>query len=405
MAAIHCTAANADSIGSPQAETVVIETNTTAGRKLLQSGGGRCNFTHSAGPDEIARAFGPKGRFLSYSLHEFSPQHVQRLFRKWGLESNVEQDGCVFPVSDRAGDVRDVLVKRARGCGVRFCFGKAVKTVVKDGNSFAIHTDREMILTKKVIIATGGLSWPQTGSTGDGYRFARELGHSVIKPKASLVPLVTRESWPGELAGVSLKDVKISATVEGRKVVVCGPMIFTNDGIAGPAVLDLSRLLSDYLPNEKRPIEIYVDVFREMSESEFDKQIRERIAANPKKTIAGILAFFLPRRAATTLCGQLNIDAGLSGSELKKDARKKLVRHLKTLPLSVAGTRSLNEATVTRGGVTTAEIEPKTMESKVCPGLFFAGEVLDVDGPCGGYNLQMCWSTGALAGRSAAKKP
>jgi len=407
MAAIHCATANADSTGSPQAETVVIESNTTAGRKLLQSGGGRCNFTHLAGPDEIARAFGPKGRFLSYSLHEFSPEQVRQLFRKWGLESKVEQDGCVFPVSGRAGDVRDILVKRAKSCGVRFCFGKAVKRVVRDGNSFAIHTGRQIISAKKIIIATGGLSWPQTGSTGDGYRFARELGHSVIKPRASLVPLVTRESWPGKLAGTSLKDVKISAALKGRKVVVCGPMIFTNDGIAGPAVLDLSSDLSgsDYLPNEKSPVLIYVDMIRGTSEAELDKQIRERIAKNPKKSVAGILAFFLPRRAATTLCGELNIDGGLSSNELKKDARKKIVRLLKALPLSVVSTHSINEAMVTRGGVSTAEIEPKTMESKICPGLFFAGEVLDVDGPCGGYNLQMCWSTGALAGRCSSKKP
>ncbi len=404
MSAIHCARANADTTGSPQVETIVIENNTTAGRKLLQSGGGRCNFTHSAGPDEIARAFGPKGRFLSYSLHEFSPEQVRQLFRKWGLESKVEQDGCVFPITGRAGDVRDVLIKRAKSCGVRFCFGKAVKRVLRDENFFAIHTGTEIISAKKVIIATGGLSWPQTGSTGDGYRFAQELGHSVINPRASLVPLVTRESWPGELAGTSLKDVKISTVIRGRKVVVCGPMIFTNDGIAGPAVLDLSRLLTDYLPNEKSPIKIYVDVFRGMSEAELDKQIRERIVESPKKTVAGNLAFFLPRRAAMTLCEEFNIDAGLSGSKLKKDERKKIVRHLKALPLSVVSTRSINEATVTRGGVSTVEIEPKTIESKICPGLFFAGEVLDVDGPCGGYNLQMCWSTGAIAGRCSSKK-
>jgi hypothetical protein len=224
-----------------------------------------------------------------------------------------------------------------------------------------------------------------------------------------LVPLVTRESWPGELAGASLEDVRISAVVEGRKVVATGPMMFTDDGIGGPAVLDLSRLLTDYLPNEKNPtcqtglIEIYIDAIPGASEQELDKQIRERIAANPKKTVVGILAFFLPKRVAITLCGQFNFDAGLLGSELKKNVRKRLVRLLKALPLSVVSTCPLNEAIVTRGGVSIEQIQPKTMESKICPGLFFAGEVLDVDGPCGGYNLQMCWSTGALAGREAAE--
>ena len=403
MAAIHCAIAHA--------ETIVIESNTTAGKKLLQSGGGRCNFTHLAGADEIARAFGPKGRFLSYSLHRFTPEQVRRFFRKLGLESEVEQDGCVFPVTERAGDVRDVLVKCAKSRGVHFYFGKPVKRVVRDGNFFAVHVADEVIFAKKMIIATGGLSWPQTGSTGDGYRFAQELGHHVTEPRASLVPLVTRESWPWELAGASLKDVRISAVVGGRKVVVTGPMMFTDDGIGGPAVLDSSRLLTDYLPNSKNPIEICVDMVPGANEQELDKQIRERIVANPKKTVAGILAFLVPRRAATTLCGQcrqawpspFNFNAGLLGSELKKDVRKKLVRILKALPLSIASTRPLNEAIVTRGGVDIEQVQSKTMESKICPGLFFAGEVLDVDGPCGGYNLQMCWSTGALAGQSAAK--
>ena len=163
--------------GSAQDKTIVIESNTAAGKKLLQSGGGRCNLTHLVGPDEIVRAFGPKGRFLSYSLHLFTPENVRQLLRKWGLESKVEQDGCVFPVTERASDVRDVLVKRAKSSGVRFYFGKAVKRIVREGNSFAVHTAGEILSAKKVIIATGGLSWPQTGSTGDGYRFARELGH------------------------------------------------------------------------------------------------------------------------------------------------------------------------------------------------------------------------------------
>jgi len=405
MASIHCAIAPASTRclrRGGNAETVVIESNTAAGRKLLQSGAGRCNFTHLASPDEIARAFGPRGRFLSYSLHRFTPEQVRQFFRELGLESKVEQDGCVFSVTDRAGDVRDVLVRCAESRGVHFCFGKSVKCVVRDGDFLAIHTVGEVIFAKKVIIATGGLSWPQTGSTGDGFRFARELGHHIIEPRASLVPLVTRESWPGELAGASLEDVKISAVVGGRKVVATGPMIFTDDGIGGPAVLDLSRFLTDYLPNSKNPIEIYVDAMPGVSEQELDKQIREQITANPKKTVAGILAFFLPKRVAITLSEQFNFDAGLLGSELKKDARKKLVRALKALPISVVGTRSIDEAVVTRGGVSIEQIQSKTMESKVCPGLFFAGEVLDVDGPCGGYNLQMCWSTGALAGAAAA---
>lgn len=393
MAAIHCAGANAD--------TFVFESNTVAGRKLLQSGGGRCNFTHLASTAEIIRAFGPKGRFLSYSLHEFTAEQVRLFFRRQGLESSVEQDGCVYPLTQRASDVRDVLVKRAKSLGVRFCFGKPVEYIEHNEDSFAIHTPGNVIYATKVIIATGGLSWPQTGSTGDGYRFARELGHRIIEPKASLVPLVTREDWPKQLAGTAVEDVRISAVVEGRKIAASGPMIFTDDGIGGPAVLDLTSFLTDYLPNKDSPIEIRIDMVRQTSEAELDKQLRERIADNPKKTVANILAGFVPRRAATILCSQFNFNAGLLGCELKKDVRKKLVRILKAVPLSIVSARPIDEAIVTRGGVALEEIDPKTMQSKICRGLFFAGEVIDADGPCGGYNLQLCWSTAALAGLSA----
>jgi hypothetical protein len=394
MAAIHCAEANA--------ETFVFESNTVAGRKLLHSGAGRCNFTHLASAAELIRAFGPKGRFLSYSLHRFTAEQVRLFFRRHGLESSVEQDGCVFPVTQRASDVRDVLAKHAKSCSVHFYFGKPVKHIERKEDSFVIHAAGNIIYAKKVIIATGGLSWPQTGSTGDGYRLAKELGHHIIEPKASLVPLVTCQSWPAELSGTSLKDVRISAVVEGRKIAVSGPMIFTDDGIGGPAVLDLSSFLTDYLPNKENPIEIRIDMVRQISEAELDKQVRERIADNPKKTVAVVLADFVPRRAAAILCRQYDCQ-NLASCELTKELRRKLVQLVKAVPLSIVSTRPIDEAIVTRGGVALEEIDPKTMESKICPGLFFAGEVIDVDGPCGGYNLQLCWSTAALAGRSAAK--
>ena len=394
MAAIHCGGANT--------ETIVVEGNTAAGRKLLQSGGGRCNFTHQGSAGEMVRAFGPKGRFLSYSLHEFSPQYVRDFFRQQGLESKVEQDSCVCPVTERASDVRDVLVNSTKKVGVRFYFGKCVKRIMRDGDLFAIHTIGGVIEAKKVIIATGGVSWPQSGSRGDGYRFAGELGHRIIEPRASLVPLVTRESWPGEIAGTALEEVKISAVVEGRKIAVSGPLMFTDDGIGGPAALDLSRLLTDYLPNRENPIEIRIDMVYKTSETELDKQICGHIADNPKKTPANILAFFVPGRAAAILCRQLGCQC-IPACELKKDVRRKLVQLVKAVPLSIVSTRPIDGAIVTRGGVSVDEVQPRSMESRICAGLYFAGEVLDVDGPCGGYNLQMCWSTGALAGRSAAR--
>jgi predicted Rossmann fold flavoprotein len=392
MASIHCAAENA--------ETAVFESNTAAGRKLLLTGGGRCNLTHLGSPDEIVRSFGPKGRFLSYCLHKFTPEHVRQLFRELGLESVVEQDGCVFPASDRASDVRDCLINHAKNLGVRFFFDKPVKRIVQDGNSFIIHTGSEIIVAQKVIIATGGLSYPQTGSTGDGYRFAQELGHTIVEPKASLVPLVTRENWPAQIAGTAVENVKISARVNNKKITTAGALVFTDDGIGGLAAWDMSRHLTDYLPAQKL-VEVFIDLVPAMNEAEFNEFLLGLFAKYPKKIVVNVLFDLVPKKLAGFLCRQAGV-AETIGSQLKKEYRIKITKLLKKLPLSIKGTRPIAEAIVTRGGVTTCEIETKTMESKICPGLFFAGEVIDADGPCGGFSLQICWSTGALAGAASA---
>jgi predicted Rossmann fold flavoprotein len=392
MASIHCAIANA--------ETAVFESNTTAGRKLLLTGGGRCNLTHLAGPNEIVRAFGPKGRFLSYCLHQFTPEQTRRFFSELELDSIVESNGCVFPASDRASDVRDCLIKHAKNLGVRFFFDKPVKNIAREGSSFAVHADREVIVAEKVIIATGGLSYPQTGSTGDGYKFAKELGHTIVEAKASLVPLVTREDWPRQLAGTAVENVKISARINNRKIATAGALVFTDDGIGGPAVWDMSRHLTDHLPAQK-PVEVFIDLVPAMNEAEFNEYLFGLFAKYPKKIVVNVLFDLVPKKLAGFLCRQAGV-AETTGSQLKKEYRRKVIQLLKKLPLSIKGTRPIAEATVTRGGVSTAEIEPKTMESKICPGLFFAGEVIDADGPCGGFSLQICWSTGALAGSSAA---
>jgi len=380
--------------------TTVIEANTSAGRKLLLTGAGRCNITHQAEPAELVREFGAKGRLLSFCLYQYPPQYVQDFFAGLGLRLKIEKDGCVFPVSDRAGDVRDVLVERAKRLGVRFLYGRRVSGIVKEEGAFIVRTAKEPVYAEKLIVATGGLSWPKTGSTGDGYRFARETGHTIVEPKASLVPLVTREDWRGQLAGTAVEDVRVLARINKKKITTAGAIIFTEDGIGGPAVLNMSRYLTDYLPAGRTPIGISLDLAPQVIEVELETQITKLMAANPKKKVVNVLAEFVPKRLSAELCRQAGCGDELAAGQLKKDVRKKLVRFLKALPISVVSTRPIDEATVTHGGVSVTEIEPKTMESKICPGLFFAGEVIDADGPCDGYNLQICWSTGALAGQS-----
>lgn len=386
------------------ARTTVIEANTNPGRKLLLTGSGRCNLAHQAAPRELVRAFGAKGRFLSYALYQFPPQDVLNYFARLGLRSKIEKDGCVFSATDHAGDVRDALVDRAGKLGVTFMYGKRVDCITKEAGAFVVLASTERIDAEKLIVATGGLSWPKTGCTGDGYRFARQVGHTIVEPRASLVPLLTRETWPGRLAGTAVENVRISARLNNKKVSASGAMIFTDDGIGGPAVLDISRYLTEYLPSGGAPVAIVLDLAPDVEQARLETQMTECIGANPKKKVPNVLAEFVPKRLSAVLCRQAGCDDELEAGRLRKDVRKELIRMIKALPLSIVRTRPIAEATVTRGGVSVTEVEPKTMESKICPGLFFAGEVLDVDGPCGGYNLQACWSTAALAGSSAAKR-
>ncbi|MBN2138744.1 MAG: NAD(P)/FAD-dependent oxidoreductase [Sedimentisphaerales bacterium] len=393
MAAIHSAAGGA--------ETTVIESGKTAGRKLLLTGAGRCNLTHDESAKDFIRSFGRGGRFLSFCVHEFGPGEVRRFFGERGLGTKVEAGGCAFPDSERAGDVRALLESEARKSGARFLWGKAVESVDHIGDGFRVHAGGGIVPAGRVVIATGGVSWPRTGSRGDGYRFAKAFGHRIVEPRACLVPLVTAGSLCGQLAGTSVGDVKIWAEADGRKSAVRGALMFTDDGIGGPAVLDLSRMLTDRLAAEGKAVVVCIDLLPAIGEAELEREILAKFAENPKRNVASILGTLVPKRLASSICGGVGCEKTV-GAECGKGTRRQLIGALKGLGVSVTRTRRIGEATVTRGGVSRDEIDPKTMESTICSGLFFAGEVIDVDGPCGGYNLQACWSTGALAGKSAA---
>jgi predicted Rossmann fold flavoprotein len=395
MAAIHA--------ASSPVPTLVVEANAAAGRKLLLTGGGRCNFTHAADPGQLAKAFGQAGQFLRPSLYELAPDDMREFFRSRGLASTVEPDGCVFPKSQRAADILKILLDEAQKRGAQFQFRRRVQDVATGDGGFRIRAGDRPVLAQRLIIATGGVSWPQTGSRGDGYRLAAQLGHTIVPPKPALIPLVTRESWPGSLAGASLPGVRLSAKAGGRRLTATGNMLFTQNGIGGPAVLDLSRLLADELGPGHAGIDIGIDVLPAMDEAQLDRHLQEQCRTGPRKTVANLLSEFVPRQFSRTLCQVAQCDGGLQAGQLPAEKRRRLVRTIKSLPLCVTGTEPIAKATVTHGGVNRDDIDPQSMESKICPGLFFAGEIIDADGPCGGYNLQMCWSTGALAGRSAAR--
>ncbi len=384
------------------ASTLLLEAGPRCGRKLLVTGGGRCNFTHAGDADDLIRAFGAAGRFLRHGFHEVPPQDIVEFFRSRGIESTVEPDGSVFPRTLTAADIRETLVRASIDLGAQLLTEGKVTQVATERTGFAVQTPQEVIHARRLILATGGLSWPQTGSTGDGYRFAEALGHMVTPPRACLVPLVTAEGWPGSMAGVSVNDVVMKAVVDDQRIRIRGSMLFTHDGIGGPAGLDLSWYLADRLP--AAGVEVRIDLAPAIDEDALDHQVQEHLAANARKSMVNVLTDLVPRRLAAVLCELAPCDIDLQASQVSRETRHRLVRLLKGVPLQVTGMRPIAEATVTRGGVRTDQIDPRTMESKVQPGLFFAGEVIDVDGPCGGYNLHACWATGTLAGRSAARK-
>ncbi|PKL45355.1 MAG: hypothetical protein CVV39_08055, partial [Planctomycetes bacterium HGW-Planctomycetes-1] len=392
------TAAIAAAAGSKK--VIILESNTTAGRKLLLTGGGRCNLTHTGTPDELIKAYKPFDRFVRHCMHEFSPQKVRDFFRRRGVETVVEPSGCVFPKSQRSSDIKKVLVDELEKLNVKILYGSKVHSIKLFSpdpcgrGSFAIDSQRFNIIAKSLIIALGGVSWPQTGSTGDGYKFARSLGHKIIKQTAVVVPLITAEKFCSSLAGIGIPNVVINcplrlseaSKIAGKKISACGAMIFTHSGIGGPAVFDLSRDIAEKIG---AGLKISIDLLPNMKPDELDKTI---CTANPRQNMSSILSQFLPKVIAKTILAENNIPE-ITAGQLNKKLRKTLVGILKHFPLTVLDTESVEKATATRGGVDINEIDGKTMQSKLHKGLFFAGEVINVDGPCGGYNLQFAFSS------------
>lgn len=382
-------------------KTALFEKNTAAGRKLLITGGGRCNLTHIHSPKDFADACEPYGRFLRHSLYECSPQRTLDLFGECGVEAVRQSDGCVFPVSQKAADVRDALVQKIKNTGTRIFYDKAVENITAQDGGFIVEYKGGSIYSKTVIITTGGLSYPKTGSTGDGYRLAQSLGHTIIQPRACLVPLVVKEKWAGRLAGVSVAECGLCVCGEKKKSEVNGSLVFTDDGIGGPAVINFSRKILPSL-EAQGAVHITVDLLAGFKDKGFDAVLACLCADNPKKEISQILSAFLPRSLINAVSSIAGVDVGCKAGQFAKQSRVKLAASIQSMPLTVTAAKPVEQATVTRGGVSGEQIEPLTMQSKLCPGLFLAGEVIDADGPCGGYNLQIAFSTGLLAVNSAA---
>ncbi len=385
------------------ASVLLLEAGAKPGRKLLATGGGRCNVTHAGSVQSFLEGFDTRAaRFLKSAAYAFPPAEAMRYFESLGISLKTERGDRVFPVSDRAGEILDALLLDMRNAGVTLLTSVPVSgtEVLEDG--FAVDAVDRKYHSRTVILSTGGLSMRRTGSTGAGFGFARVLGHTVQPPRPSLVPLVTEEDWPREVAGLALKNVELTARTGGKPIRRFGEMLFTHHGIGGPISLEISRHLTDILASGGGPVRVEIDLKPALDEKKLDARLLRELQENPRRQIFTVLTTLMPVSLAEVFVTRFGFNRETTAAQVTREERIRLRTLLKAFPLTVTATEPIETALVTRGGVSLSEINPRTMESRLRPGLFFAGEVIDADGDCGGYNLHMCWATGLLAGRSAA---
>jgi len=379
---------------------LLLEKGKKPGVKILMSGGTRCNITHDCDARGIVEAFGPNGKFLHSSLAALGPRETVTLFEGEGVATKVEETGKVFPVSDRAVDVLDALLRRLARAGATLTLQEPVRDVLAhpDGG-FRVVTASRTLTCEKVLITTGGRSYPGCGTTGDGYAWAAAFGHTIVPQQPALVPLTVQPAWVGELRGITLPDVNLKVISPDGKTLAArrGSMLFAHFGLSGPAPLDVSRAVSGHPAPASLTLE--VDLLPNEPEPAFDEFVRVETAAHGKQLLAVVLSAKLTRRVADQLLVSCGLPVNRTAAALSKDDRRKLVAAVKRLRLPLKGTLGFEKAEVTAGGVSLAEVDSRTMQSKKHAGLYFAGEVLDLDGWIGGYNFQSAWSTGWLAGR------
>lgn len=389
---------------------LLLEKNNKTGVKILMSGGTRCNVTQNTNAAGIVEGFGKNGKFLHSALSHLSPVDVVDWFRTHGVETKVEPNGKVFPVSDRALDVRNALLDRAvQHQNITLRTGAAVTEIARSKSGFSVVSERETWKSSAVIIATGGKSYPDCGTVGEGYQWAESFGHSIVEPIPALTPIVSPEAWVKQLQGITLPDVKLgifAADVVGRiseknfqKLAVGyrrNAILFTHFGISGPAALDVSKHIAS---RPGTPLRLGIDFLPNLTRDELHAEFLN--AENRRKLPKTVLLKWLPLKLVEGLIEQSGIESEANLSEQRKNSVLQLLDRLKKCDIPIEGTRGFKKAEVTAGGVALKEVNSQTMESKLCEGLYFAGEVLDLDGPIGGFNFQSAFSTGYLAGMNA----
>lgn len=388
----------------PNAHVTLIEKNAEIGKKVLISGGGRCNVTTGIFdvPEVLTRY--PRGRqFLTKALYHFPPTDVISWFEDHGVSLKIEEDLRVFPVSDDGHDVVGAFERVFKQHEARFNLltNTSVKSIERVGDRFAIHTSRQDVMVDRVILTTGGQAYRHTGSTGDGYAFAESLGHTITPLAPSLSALHTLDAWPKMLAGVSLETVRI-VTTKTPTDEWSGPLLFTHHGITGPAVFAFSALTAFQPISREQPLHIALDFFEGKTHEALYEDVKRAIREHGARQLVTVVALFLPKSLATIACMEVEVPTTTPCHDVSDKEIRELIGWMKHAPLRIVS-RSAGDEFVTAGGVDTHEVNPQTMESLKCPGVFFAGEILNVDGFTGGFNLQASWATGRMAGTASSK--
>lgn len=382
-------------------EVLLIERNERAGRKLMITGKGRCNVTNNCDVDTLILNTPKNARFLYSAFSKFPPSSVMNFFENCNVPLKTERGNRVFPCSDKAVDIVDALVKRTKVLGIKRINSRAEAINTRNGEIYSITLDNgNTINTNRVILATGGLSYPVTGSTGDGYRIAEKSGHTITDLSPSLVPLECHQGFCSRLSGLSLKNVTLSVFEEGTKKPIyaeLGEMLFTHFGISGPLVLSASAYMRKM---GKKKYTAFIDLKPALTIEQLDKRILRDFNEQTNKDFANSLDRLLPKSLIPVIIELSGISPHTKVNQISREERTRLTELLKSLRLDITGFRPIEEAIITSGGISVKEINPATMESKLIKGLYFAGEIIDVDAFTGGFNLQIAFSTGYLAGSS-----
>jgi hypothetical protein len=390
------------SAGKSGKKVVLIEKNSKLGVKLLLTGGGRCNLTHIEEKRSFCSKFGKEGDFLLSSFSIFGVKEIMEFFEKNGVELKKEE-GKVYPASEKAKDILNVLISLLKKNKVTVMISSEVKEIKKEGNciSSLVLVSGKEIRADKYVVCTGGKSYPVTGSTGEGFFWMKRLGHSVNDLKPALTPIEIKDEWIKSLQGISLENISIFLVQDGKIVKEeKGEILFTHFGLSGPLILNMSRTIGDLTGKGK--VKIYIDLLPDKNIDESDKYLQKVLEKNRNKHILKSLSEIFPEKLSSFIMNFSGVSLDKKPNQLTKDERKRMVRFIKKIELSVVGLLGFDRAMATHGGISLKEIDSKTMKSKLIDNLYFAGEAIDLDGPSGGYNLQMCWTTGYVAGQNAA---